>query len=135
MTKDLNIDVSGAITQLLQDLKGSLGAGLIGAILFGSHANGHGNENSDIDLAVVVADSNAEQNRRQAFRTLASITARNNNIALSVETYLRLKEYLKLGDPFAWAVCHDGKILTDTEKLLGELQTECHAMKTWKSVK
>ena len=114
-----------AIADFLRNLDGALGERLVGAILFGSRSKGNAGADSDIDLAVIVADVDRERSRQEAFRVLGASGIDLRNIALSVESYMRLKEFLNLGDPFAWTVCGEGHILKDRNELLKELQQKC----------
>ena len=118
-----------AVAAFVRDTEGSLGANLVGVVLFGSYASGQENADSDIDLAVFIADSEAEQSREQVYHRFASAGLNRDAVSLSVETYGRLKDFLKAGDPFAWTVCHDGRILTERSALLSVLQTECQSGK------
>lgn len=115
------------VTQLLRDIEGALGDQLVGVIMFGSWSNGKADQDSDLDLAVIVADAAAEQNRQVVLRVLGASRVDQSTLSLSIESYMRIKEFLKLGDPFAWVVCAEGTILKDRSELLSELQLTCKA--------
>ncbi|MEI8195052.1 MAG: nucleotidyltransferase domain-containing protein [Phycisphaerae bacterium] len=118
-------DLPQPVLLFLRNLDGALGDRLIGAILFGSQASNSASPKSDIDLAVVVSDADGERSRHEVFRVLGVSGVDRTNVSLSVETYMRLKEFLRVGDPFAWVVCADGRILRDRDGLLADLQRDC----------
>ena len=130
MTIAVNTGLPDNVNMLLRDIDAALGDQLVGVILFGSWCNGNAGKDSDIDLAVIVADTTAEQNRQAVLRSLRSSGIDPNTLSLSIESYLRIKEFLKLGDPFAWVVCTRGKILKDRSNLLLDLQNECRVSHT-----
>jgi len=119
----------------LNDLVGALGDQFIGAILFGSRAKNTAENTSDIDVAVIISDLWVEQNRQLVLRTLGTSSIDRNIFSLSIESYLRLKEFIKIGDPFAWVVCTEGIILKDRAGLLAALQKDCRNLKKQTSVR
>jgi hypothetical protein len=125
MTPKGKMELPGPVTQFLRDLDGALGDRLVGAILFGSRSNDRAEAESDLDLAIIVSDIDSDRSRQEAFRVLGMTGIDPKTLALSVETYMRLKEFLKLGDPFAWVVCSEGRILKERDALLSELQMQC----------
>ena len=127
MSNKAKPELPQAVQQFIQDLDGALGDCLVGIVLFGSLARGAGKAESDIDLAVIVTDVDAERSRQEVFRVFGASGASPDAVALSVESYMRLKEFLRVGDPFAWVVCSEGFILKDRCELLGRLQQQCRA--------
>lgn len=125
MNRQTALQLPPAVTRFLQDLGGALGNGFVGAIVFGSWANGKASGESDLDLAVIVADADAERSRREVFHALRVNEVDQRNVSLSVETYLRLKEFIALGDPFAWVVCRQGVVVYDERGRLAALRNEC----------
>ena len=121
----MNQELPTSIVRFVKELDGVLGTDLIGVILFGSWASGQPTDSSDLDLAVVVSDSNADKARFEAFRVLDRSTLDRDLLSMSVESYLRIKEFLDLGDPFAWVVCSCGTILHDRNGLLEDLHNQC----------
>jgi predicted nucleotidyltransferase len=123
------------VRAFIVDLEGALGDSLIGAILFGSHARGAATPESDVDIACVVTETSLATALAIAHETLAQSELREDLVSLSVESYLRIKEQLVDGDPFARIVINHGRILTERNELLRHLQstsvppsdvTECH---------
>lgn len=127
MSNEAKPELPQAVQQFIQDLDGALGDSLVGIVLFGSLARGAGKADSDIDLAVVVTDVDAERSRQEVFRVFGASGASPDAVALSVESYMRLKEFLKVGDPFAWVVCSEGIILKDRVELIAKLQLHCRS--------
>jgi predicted nucleotidyltransferase len=113
------------VSNFLRDAGGALADRLVGAIVFGSWAAGNPSEQSDLDLAIIVSDADAERSRQEVYHALRVSEVDHRKISLSIETYLRLKEFLKLGDPFAWVVCRAGVVVEDSKSLLRSLQQEC----------
>ena len=113
------------VRRFLRDLEGALGDRLVGVFLYGSWSSGNQGDSSDLDLAVIVSDADAERSRQEIFRVLAACGVDRNSLSLSVESYMRIKDFLKHGDPFAWVVCSTGKILKERDNLLGDLQKNC----------
>lgn len=109
------------------NLDAGLGDRLVGVILFGSHAKKQASDNSDIDLAVIIADVDGERTRQEVFRILSASEVDRSMVSLSVETYLRIKEFLKKGDPFAWVVVSEGKILKERGVLVTDLKNYCNS--------
>jgi len=131
MTANANTDeLPVPVLQFIRDLEGALGDQLIGATVFGSWANGRRDPNrSDLDVAVIVGDAAGEQNREGVFRVLSTNPlVDRSSFSLSVESYIRLKEFLRLGDPFAWVVCSEGVIVKDRSGLLSDLQRQCRSV-------
>lgn len=124
MTTKEKTKVPSAIVQFLRDLEGALGDRFVGAILFGSWANDEMTAESDLDLAVIVSDADGDQSRQEVFRVFGVSELDRNRVSLSVETYMRLKEFLNVGDPFAWVVCRDGRVLAERRDLLTDLQKQ-----------
>jgi len=121
-------ELPAQVSQLLRDIDGALGDQFVGAILFGSWANARQEpDQSDIDLAVIVADVAVEHNRQVVFQVLGASSVERSKLSLSVESYLRLKDFLGRGDPFAWVVCTEGCILKERSALLSDLQTYCRS--------
>jgi predicted nucleotidyltransferase len=125
MNRQTTLQLPQTITRFLQDLGGALGDRFVGAIVFGSWATGKASGGSDLDLAVIVADADAERSRREVFHALRVNEVDQRNVSLSVETYLRLKEFIALGDPFAWVVCRQGVVVHDERGRLAVLRHEC----------
>jgi predicted nucleotidyltransferase len=120
-------DLPENVTQFVRNLDGALGDRLIGAVLFGSYARNEAGEESDIDLAVIVADADGEHSRQEVFRVLGLSGVDPKEVSLSVETYMRLKDFLRRGDPFAWVVCREGVILRERNELLTDIQKQCQS--------
>lgn len=116
--------VSEKLAPFLRDVDGALGADFLGAILFGSHASRKAHAESDVDLAVVVADLNADRSRNEVHRAFNESGLNPRDVALNVESYRRIKDFLRLGDPFAWTVITEGKILAERSGLLSRLKDE-----------
>lgn len=121
------IDPLETLAPFLRNLDGALGDRLIGVVLFGSHADNRASEDSDLDLAVIVTDADNERSRREVHRVLGASDVDAGNVSLSVESFMRLQDFLKAGDPFAWVVCSEGRILKDRNDLLAGLQNECRS--------
>jgi hypothetical protein len=113
------------VRRFLRDLEGALGDRMVGVLLYGSWNSGKQNAASDLDLAVIVSDADAERSRQEIFRVLAACGVDRNTLSMSVESYMRIKEFLKLGDPFAWVVCSTGQIIKERDTLLTDLQKHC----------
>lgn len=126
--KALKAELPEALCDFLGDVKGAVGNSYVGSIIYGSIVTGAYTETSDIDVAVIVADLHGEPCRQQIFRTLAASSVDQTMVSLSVETYLRFKEYLHKGDPFAWVVCHGGAIHDERDNLLSGLQQQCRTL-------
>jgi predicted nucleotidyltransferase len=79
-------------------------------ILFGSHAYGNPVETSDIDLLVVVSESNESRYRRarKAYGCLWGLTA---PVEIVVVTEEELKEMLQVSASLGYQAIHRGKIL------------------------
>ncbi|MDI3525780.1 MAG: uncharacterized protein PWP42_1030 [Candidatus Atribacteria bacterium] len=79
-------------------------------ILFGSHAYGNPVETSDIDLLVVVSESNEPRYRRarKAYGCLWGLTA---PVEVVVVTGKELKEMLQVPASLGYQAIHRGKIL------------------------
>ncbi|WP_369018047.1 nucleotidyltransferase domain-containing protein [Thermatribacter velox] len=79
-------------------------------ILFGSHAYGNPVETSDIDLLVVVSESNEPRYRRarKAYGCLWGLTA---PVEVVVVTEEELKEMLQVSASLGYQAIHRGKIL------------------------
>lgn len=125
---------SKEVSAFLHDLKGVLGGHLLGALIFGSHANGTARDDSDIDLAIILYDTGAGEAQKEVFRAFSGSKLNSGNVSLSVETYSRLRDFLRLGDPFAWVVCCNGIILKDCDELLNGLQQECRSVSSNREV-
>lgn len=113
------------VRRFLRDLEGALGDRLVGIFLYGSWNSGNQGDSSDLDLVVIVSDADAERSRQEIFRVLAACGVDRNTVSMSVESYMRIKEFLKRGDPFAWVVCGTGKIIKERDDLLDDLQKNC----------
>lgn len=118
-----------AFVKFLEDLDGALGDRLVGIILYGSWANGKKSPESDLDITAIVSDADAERSRQEIFRVLGTSEVDRNMLSLSVESYMRIKDFLKRGDPFAWVVCSSGIILRERNNLLTNLQKLCQSQK------
>lgn len=79
-------------------------------ILFGSHAYGKPNENSDIDLLVIVSDSNEPRHRRsrQAYKVLRGIGVPTDVIVMTRE---EVNKKVNVQSSLINRVIHDGKVL------------------------
>ena len=44
---------------------------------------------------------------------------------MNVETYLRVKRFLTVGDPFVWVIVHGGRILRERSQFLTTLHRQC----------
>ena len=96
------------LTQIVQRLVESLHPEQI--ILFGSHAYGEPNEDSDIDLLVIVSQSNEPRYRRSrlAYRALRGIGVPT---AVIVMTREEVKRKVNVRSSLISRVIHDGKVL------------------------
>ena len=122
---NMPLELPPPAAQLLKDLDGALGDKFVGAIVFGSWAEGSASARNEVDLAAIISDVDAELNRQAVFRVLRFHSIDPHVISLSVETYMRLKEFVEVGDPFAWVVCREGRIVHDRDGGLAGLQAEC----------
>lgn len=127
MTMSMMDKLPEPVRRFLRDLEGALGDRLVGVFVYGSWSAGKQGEASDLDLAVIVSDADAERSRQEIFRVLAACGVDRNALSLSVESYMRIKEFLKRGDPFAWVVCGTGRILKERGDLLADLQKHCRS--------
>jgi uncharacterized protein len=96
------------LTQIVQRLVESLHPEQI--ILFGSHAYGEPNEDSDIDLLVIVSQSNEPRYRRSrlAYRALRGIGVPTDVIVMTRE---EVKRKVNVRSSLISRVIHDGKVL------------------------
>ena len=96
------------LTQIVQRLVESLHPEQI--ILFGSHAYGEPNEDSDIDLLVIVSQSNEPRYRRsrEAYRALRGISVPTDVIVVTRE---EVKKKVNVRSSLISRVIHDGKVL------------------------
>lgn len=78
-------------------------------ILFGSHAYGQPNEDSDIDLCVIKETNKDRFEREQELRLLLFPAGAPFDVL--VFTPGEIKKRLKLGDFFIEEIIHNGKIL------------------------
>ena len=79
-------------------------------ILFGSHAYGEPNEDSDIDLLVIVSQSNEARYRRsrQAYKVLRGIGVPKD---ILVMTRAEVERKANVASSLVYQVLHQGKIL------------------------
>lgn len=94
---------------------------MIGAVLFGSVARGEDTDASDIDLLFVARDDVREKTKALIIdeaRTLRRLSA-------SCESDVRLRLFVKSGDPFVRAIFMEGRILRDTDACLEGLAALC----------
>jgi predicted nucleotidyltransferase len=79
-------------------------------ILFGSHAYGEPNEDSDVDLFVIVSESDQPRYRRSrlAYRALRGISVPTDVIIMTRE---EVKRKVNVRSSLISRVIHDGKIL------------------------
>jgi len=96
------------LTQIVQRLVESLHPEQI--ILFGSHAYGEPNEDSDVDLFVIVSESDQPRYRRsrEAYRSLRGISIPTDVIVMTRE---EVKKKVNVRSSLISRVIHDGKIL------------------------
>ena len=96
------------LTQIVQRLVESLHPEQI--IFFGSHAYGEPNEDSDIDLLVIVSQSNEPRYRRsrEAYRALRGISVPTDVIVVTIE---EVKKKVNVRSSLISRVIHDGKVL------------------------
>jgi predicted nucleotidyltransferase len=96
------------LTQIVQRLVESLHPEQI--ILFGSHAYGEPNEDSDVDLFVIVSESDQPRYRRSrlAYRALRGISVPTDVIIMTRE---EVKRKVNVRSSLISRVIHDGKIL------------------------
>ena len=96
------------LTQIVQRLVESLHPEQI--ILFGSHAYGEPNEDSDVDLFVIVSESDQPRYRRsrEAYRALRGISIPTDVIVMTRE---EVKKKVNVRSSLISRVIHDGKIL------------------------
>jgi predicted nucleotidyltransferase len=79
-------------------------------ILFGSHAYGEPNEDSDIDLLVIVSQSNEPRYRRSrlAYKALRGICVPTDVIIMTRE---EVKRKVNVRSSLISRVIHDGRVL------------------------
>ena len=79
-------------------------------ILFGSHAYGEPNEDSDIDLLVIVSQSNEPRYRRSrlAYKALHGICVPTNVFIMTRE---EVKRKVNVRSSIISRVIHDGRVL------------------------
>jgi uncharacterized protein len=96
------------LTQIVQRLVESLHPEQI--ILFGSHAYGEPNEDSDVDLFVIVSESDQPRYRRsrEAYRALRGISVPTDVIVVTRE---EVKKKVNVRSSLISRVIHDGKVL------------------------
>jgi predicted nucleotidyltransferase len=96
------------LTQIVRRLVESLHPEQI--ILFGSHAYGEPNEDSDVDLFVIVSESDQPRYRRsrEAYRALRGISIPTDVIVMTRE---EVKRKVNVRSSLISRVIHDGKIL------------------------
>lgn len=79
-------------------------------VLFGSHASGTANEDSDVDLLVIM--SHKGRNVDQAL-TIRKRISRSFPLDLIVKTPAEARQRLKMKDTFLATILQDGKVLYD----------------------
>lgn len=121
-TDKIKSGLPGFLKPLIDDLVVGLGDRLVGVLLYGSWANNSANEESDVDLAVIIADADADRSRSEVFRIFYQAVEKPEQISLSVETFLRMRHFLEAGDPFAWTVCLEGQVLIERNTFLTDLK-------------
>ena len=96
------------LEQITQKLVATLNPEQI--ILFGSHAYGEPNEDSDIDLLVIVSQSNEPRYRRSrlAYRALRGIGVPTDVIVMTRE---EVKRKVNVRSSLISRVIHDGRVL------------------------
>jgi predicted nucleotidyltransferase len=96
------------LTQIVQRLVESLHPEQI--ILFGSHAYGEPNEDSDVDLFVIVSESDQPRYRRSrlAYRALRGVTVPTDVIIMTQE---EVKKKVNVRSSLISRVIHDGRVL------------------------
>jgi predicted nucleotidyltransferase len=96
------------LEQITQKLVATLNPEQI--ILFGSHAYGEPNEDSDIDLLVIVSQSNEPRYRRSrlAYRALRGIGVPTDVIIMTQE---EVKKKVNVRSSLISRVIHDGRVL------------------------
>ena len=96
------------LEQITQKLVATLNPEQI--ILFGSHAYGEPNEDSDIDLLIIVSQSNEPRYRRSrlAYRALRGIGVPTDVIIMTQE---EVKRKVNVRSSLISRVIHDGKVL------------------------
>ena len=105
MMKQVTTDL---LEQITQKLVATLNPEQI--ILFGSHAYGEPNEDSDIDLLVIVSQSNEPRYRRSrlAYMALRGVTVPTDVIVMTQE---EVKKKVNVRSSLISRVIHDGKVL------------------------
>jgi len=96
------------LEQITQKLVATLNPEQI--ILFGSHAYGEPNEDSDIDLLVIVSQSNEPRYRRSrlAYRALRGIGVPTDVIIMTQE---EVQKKVNVRSSLISRVIHDGRVL------------------------
>ena len=96
------------LEQITQKLVATLNPEQI--ILFGSHAYGEPNEDSDIDLLIIVSQSNEPRYRRSrlAYRALRGIGVPTDVIIMTRE---EVKRKVNVRSSLISRVIHDGRVL------------------------
>ena len=79
-------------------------------ILFGSTAWGIPNDESDIDLFIIM-ESNEASTAKRAVKILSECHPGNISVDLIVRTPEEVKQRLNIGDPFIKKVLNEGKVL------------------------
>jgi predicted nucleotidyltransferase len=96
------------LTQIVQRLVESLHPEQI--ILFGSHAYGEPNEDSDVDLFVIVSESDQPRYRRsrEAYKSLSGIGISKDIVVM---TRTEVERKANVTSSLVYQVLHQGKVL------------------------
>lgn len=81
-------------------------------ILFGSNAWGIPQEDSDIDIFIIM-DSKEERPSKRAIEILTKCHPGNISVDLMVRTPEEIKKRLEVGDTFIQKIIKDGKVIYD----------------------
>ena len=109
-------------TQAKKDLQKLLGKLIVGyapqrVILFGSHAYGEPNQDSDLDLLIVKETSTTPFQRRVEVGRIVQDKRRRTPIQPLVITPQELAAQIQKGDPFLIEIMEKGEILYDAPRV------------------
>jgi hypothetical protein len=119
--------VSGKMAELVRTLEGALGASLIGVVTYESPLCSEGNKEEDVGILVVLADTGLGEAREISLGVWGAHPDSRDSGVFNVESYLRMLEHIRVGDPSAWFVCCNGIVLSDRFGLLAEMQSTCRS--------
>jgi len=100
------------ITDFLAEIHGKYDSMIISVVLFGSTARNEENDNSDIDLMVIVDDTEDEDFER-AKKNLTTIEEKYEKISLEIISLIEFWNGVRMGSPVIINMIRDGKPILD----------------------